>query len=153
MKKIFTTVLILFFGYQLTAQSDALKWHHNPQEAIALSMTSKKPIMMFFTGSDWCGWCIKLQKEVFNTPEFKTWVADKYILLELDFPRRKQLEPAIAQQNAQLQNILQVRGYPTIYFIQPEQKEQNVNLNALARTGYVAGGPQKWIESVEQFFK
>ena len=106
---------------------------------------------MFFTGSDWCGWCIKLQNEVFKTEEFKTWVDGKYILLELDFPRRKKIDTAIAQQNAQLQNIFKVRGYPTVFLVQPEQKEQNINLNALARTGYVAGGPQKWIDSVEKF--
>lgn len=48
-----------------------LVWHTNVKEAIDLAKKEDKPLFLFFTGSDWCGWCIRLQKEVFKTPEFE----------------------------------------------------------------------------------
>ena len=60
--------------------------------------------MANFTGSDWCGWCIRLDKAVFNTDEFKAWASENVILLELDFSEKKQLDPEI-EQNNELQNL------------------------------------------------
>lgn len=146
-------IIILTLSISINAQeNNGLVWQTNAQEAINESLITNKPVLMFFTGSDWCGWCIKLQKEVFITGEFIEWASD-YILLELDFPKRKKIEPEIAQQNAQLQNMLKVRGYPTVFIIQPEKNENNINLKAIAKSGYVAGGPEKWIESIEKFIK
>jgi thiol-disulfide isomerase/thioredoxin len=65
-------------------------------------------IFLFFTGSDWCGWCIRLQNEVFKTPEFTAWVKQHAILVELDYPRRTPQTEEIKQQNAQLQQMFQV---------------------------------------------
>jgi len=70
-------------------QSDAETWETDLNKAIALSYETKKPIMLFFTGSDWCGWCIRLQNEVFRTETFTKWAEENVILVELDFPRKK----------------------------------------------------------------
>ena len=56
-------------------------------------------MLLFFTGSDWCGWCHRLQREVFNTPAFTTWASSDVILVELDFPRNKVLPQNIKEQN------------------------------------------------------
>jgi len=123
-------------------------------KASELSMKEKKPLMLFFTGSDWCGWCIRLQNEVFKKEDFAKWAKENVILVELDFPKRTPQDDAIKMQNAQLQQIFQVRGYPTIWIVNPEKTEEGkVNLNALGSTGYVAGGSEKWLEAANTILK
>ena len=80
-------------------------WLTNIDQAIAQSMETEKPIMLFFTGSDWCGWCKRLVKEVFDQKEFKDWAKDKIIPVELDFPRRTKLDENLVAQNRQLQRL------------------------------------------------
>ena len=155
--------IILFFALLFTlvslsceAQSklEKLEWHTDMNEAIKISHKQKKPIMLFFTGSDWCGWCIKLQKEVFFTPEFEKWAKENVVLVELDFPKRKKLSEKLRQQNASLQQTFQVRGYPTIYFVEAEKSEEGrVNLNSLGKAGYMRGGPSVWIANANTFLK
>ncbi len=121
--------------------SEDLKWHTNFAEAMALSNSNNKPIFAFFTGSDWCGWCKKLQREVFYKEAFKTWANENVILLELDFPRRTKLDPTLAQQNASLAQALKIRGYPTVWLLNAEQNAEtkNINLNTLGALGYPSG--------------
>ncbi len=149
MKKIVFILLIIGFSFTISAQE--ITWHTDMAKASELSIKEKKPLLLFFTGSDWCGWCIRLQKEVLKTPEFEKWAKENVILVELDFPRRTPQEEAIKAQNYQMQSIFQVRGYPTIWFAKPEKTaEGKMNLNGLGSTGYVAGGPEKWLESANQ---
>ncbi|HQV34713.1 MAG: thioredoxin family protein [Flavobacterium sp.] len=148
MKKII--LYFVFFWSLQTLSAQELKWQTDINKAIELSTKSKKPLMLFFTGSDWCGWCIKLQKEVFQKPEFIEW-SKKVILVELDFPKKTQLEASLKQQNDQLQQIFQVQGFPTIWFVSPQKNGTQINLQQLGKTGYVAGGPEKWLEAVNQF--
>jgi len=100
---------------------------------------------MFFTGSDWCGWCIRLQKEVLKTPEFATWANENVVLVELDFPRKNTMSAEIQNQNNQLQQLFEVRGYPTVWIVNAEIKDGKTNFQKLGTTGYVAGGPEAWL--------
>jgi thioredoxin-related protein len=124
-----------------TEEKSDLVWHTDLMKAQELSNTSKKPIFGFFTGSDWCGWCHKLQADVFAKPAFKEWAKQNVILLELDFPRRKQLAPELAQQNMGMQQALQVRGYPTIwlFYANTDMTTKQTNLSTLGSLGYPAG--------------
>ena len=150
--KIFIIAFLMFFGI-FQAQETAIYWETDINKAIDKSIEQDKKTLIFFTGSDWCGWCVKLQNEVFKKEEFSSWAKD-YILVELDFPRKKQVDQETLQRNYQIQQIFQVQGYPAVFIVKPEKKEDGkINLNAIAQTGYVAGGPEKWIESVEQFYK
>lgn len=148
MKKFALICLLVLGSFAANAQDQT--WYDNVDKAMEASKKSKKPLMLFFTGSDWCGWCIRLQKEVFKTPEFTQWAKDNVILVELDFPRRKQLAPEIAQQNMQLQQSFAVQGYPTVWFVNASKKEGKTNFDQLGRTGYVAGGPRAWLASANQ---
>lgn len=118
-----------------------LKWYTDVNEAQAASVASNKPIFAFFTGSDWCGWCKKLQREVFAKPAFKEWAAQKVVLLELDFPRGKQQDDKLRQQNQELQQAFQVRGYPTIWIftLAPNEQTQQMMINAYGSLGYPRG--------------
>ncbi|MWB95784.1 thioredoxin fold domain-containing protein [Flavobacterium sp. GA093] len=143
MKKTFLILLLLVGAF--TAQSQELKWYTDVKEAITISNKEKKPLLMFFTGSDWCGWCIRLQNEVLKTPEFTKWAADNVVLVELDYPRRVAQTPEIKNQNAELQQAFGIQGFPTIFFTSAETVEGRVNFKGLGQTGYVAGGPNAWL--------
>jgi len=149
MRKIFITLLVALATFTTKAQ-EGLTWYDNINKAIEISKEEQKPLMLFFTGSDWCGWCHRLQGEVFNTPEFISWAKEKVVLVELDFPRRKQLDPEIQKQNMELQQLFQVRGYPTVWIVKPGEKDGKPNFEQLGSTGYVAGGPSKWLEGANQ---
>jgi thiol-disulfide isomerase/thioredoxin len=112
-------------------------WLVNVDEAYAKSKKTGKPIMANFTGSDWCGWCKRLSAAVFLTPEFKKWAAQNVILLELDFPRRKEIPQEIQAQNASLQQAFRVSGYPTVWvFDLDKDKNNQYSIRALGKTGY-----------------
>lgn len=149
MKKIILFILVAFFS--LTTYAQELTWHTDMAKASELSLKKKKPMLLFFTGSDWCGWCIRLQKEVLQTPEFAKWAKKNVILVELDFPKRTPQDENLRAQNQNLQQMFGIRGYPTIWFVSPEKtKEGKMNLKGLGSTGYVAGGPTKWLDGASK---
>ncbi len=153
MKKILFLTFITLVSFSANAQ-EGLTWHTDVSKATDISIKENKPMFLFFTGSDWCGWCIRLQKEVFHTPEFIKWAKESVVLVELDFPRKNDQTEAVKLQNAQLQQQLQVRGYPTIWFVNASKSaDAKTNLNALGSTGYVAGGPEKWLAAANQIIK
>ena len=150
--KQFLVFIIIALAQTNNAQSVDLNWHTDLSKAVSISINEKKPIMLFFTGSDWCGWCMRLKKEVFNHEKFKIWSDDQIILVELDFPRRKKLEPNILNQNRELARIFGVSGYPTCWLVKPQILENSkVNFLKLGKLGYVAGGTDKWISVAEKF--
>ena len=153
MKKILVIAFLTLTSMSMQAQ-DGLTWHTDMSKATDISIKENKPMFLFFTGSDWCGWCIRLQKEVFKTPEFIKWAKDNVVLVELDFPRKNNQTEEIKLQNAQLQQQLQVRGYPTVWFVSAAKTaEAKINLNALGSSGYVAGGPKVWIDGANQIIQ
>ena len=79
MKKIILLTIFSLFLLTSYSQQKNSMWLTNIDQAIAQSMETEKPIMLFFTGSDWCGWCKRLVKEVFDQKEFKDWAKDKII--------------------------------------------------------------------------
>ena len=149
MKK-YISILLLFLSINVFSQEGDLEWHTDLNKAIEISIESEKPLFMFFTGSDWCGWCIRLQTEVFFKPDFVKWAKENLVLVELDFPRRKKLEESLKQQNENLRQMFAVRGYPTGWFVVPEVEENKVNFKRLGSQGYVAGGPKNWIDGANK---
>lgn len=142
--KRFTILAMLFINFSAFSQNDykaaSEGWLVNIDEAYVQSQQTGKPILANFTGSDWCGWCKKLVRDVFSKPEFKTWADKNVILLELDFPRSFKLPENIQQQNASLQQAFGVRGYPTIwvFYLNKGDDNSNFNIEALGKTGYMA---------------
>ena len=142
-------------------------WLINFEDAYQQSSSSNKPIMANFTGSDWCGWCKKLKKAVFDTEIFKSWSNKNVVLLELDYPRRTPQDPAIKQQNQSLQQTFRqfVRGYPTVLLFRIERTynedgstgRDNIKLlpspqlvmQGQGRLGYMAS-PEAFIQKAEQ---
>ena len=151
MKKALVALLFILGTYAIEAQE--LVWNNNLKNAIEVSKKTKKPLLLFFTGSDWCGWCIRLQTEVFKTPEFVKWANENVVLVELDFPRRTALAPEITEQNNQLQQFFAVQGYPTVWFVNATVNEGKINIDKLGTTGYLAGGPKVWLDTANGILK
>ncbi|MBE8725282.1 thioredoxin family protein [Flavobacterium hungaricum] len=148
MKKIILIALFLISAVS-TVKAQELKWYTDVREAITVSNKEQKPMLMFFTGSDWCGWCIRLQNEVLKTDEFKKWAASNVILVELDYPRAVAQSPEIKNQNNELQQAFGIQGFPTVFFTSAESKDGKINFKGLGKTGYVAGGPTAWLTVAE----
>ena len=111
---------------------------------------------MDFTGSDWCGWCIKLQKEVFSQPEFKEYASKNLVLVEVDFPRSKKIADDLKAQNESLAQHFQVQGFPTIIVLDSEGK----SLGELSYDAAIPAGsrraeatPAAFIASLEKLRK
>lgn len=152
MKNVFAAFLLVFCLQSAVAQK--AEWHTDLSKAVQLSESSKKPLLLFFTGSDWCGWCIRLQKEVLLTDEFSAWAKENVVLLELDFPRRSPQAEALRKQNMELQQFFQIRGYPTVWLVNAKaDKTGKVSFEQLGSTGYVAGGPQPWLSQANRILK
>ncbi len=151
MRKIFITVLVVMGSFAVQAQE--LKWETDINKAISVSNKSKKPMLLFFTGSDWCGWCIRLQKEVLKTPEFAAWAKKNVVLVELDYPRKTPQSEVIKTQNAGLQEAFGIQGFPTVYFATAKQKNGKPSFTGIGSTGYVAGGPPAWLAAANDILK
>ena len=152
MKKLLVITLLCFSA--VAFGQEKAKWHIDFEKAAQLSMESGKPILANFTGSDWCGWCKKLKREVFDTNEFKSWAQENVVLLELDYPRRSPQAEEIRTQNRELQQIFQVRGYPTLHLFNLKINNENkLEFLTIGQTGYVAGGPGPWINKANSILK
>ena len=152
MKHLLAVVLIAF-SLNGFAQQKELVWHTDVNKAINVSVKTGKPLFFFFTGSDWCGWCKRLVKEVFVKPEFATWATKNVVLVEVDFPRRTPISADLKKQNSELGKMFGVRSYPTVWFVTPEITDGKVNFNKLGSQGYVAGGPKAWIAGTNKILK
>ena len=141
--------LILMLTGSIVARSQDTLWLNDLAKATEIAQKENKKVMLFFTGSDWCGWCVRLQNEKNKKEEFINWAKEHVVLVELDFPRNKQLEPNIAAQNNQLQQMFGIRGYPTVWFVNSSITDGKINLEKLGSTGYVAGGPTAWLQGAE----
>ncbi|HEY4935675.1 MAG TPA: thioredoxin family protein [Puia sp.] len=86
-------LLILLPGFLLTSE-----WHHNLDDAQRIAKISHKYILLNFSGSDWCGPCIRLKKEFFESDIFKTMADSELVLVNADFPRNKRNQPSVDQQ-------------------------------------------------------
>ena len=161
---IISTALFLFAAPKTFAQAEKkaepLEWHTDLMKADELSRKSKKPIFAFFTGSDWCGWCIKLQKEVFAKEEFIAWAKKNVILLELDFPRQKQLSSELTQQNNSMQQAFNVTGYPAVWIFNTvkNNKEKKFTMDTYGSLGYPVGSEPgkeevKFLEDANKLFE
>ena len=98
--------------------------------------------MMVFSGSDWCGPCIELKKKVFGSSEFEQWASEKAVLLELDFPKKTQQDPAIEAQNQRLSQKYNINSYPTVLFVDSDG-------NVIGRQGH-GNEAGKWIAAAER---
>ena len=129
-------IIVFFFTILLQSQNDAsikqnesIFWYTDYKQAVEKSIEVKKPLLLNFSGSDWCGWCIKLDKEILNSKEFARLVRNKFVFVLVEFPRYKKLSNKFIKQNENLKNRFHIKGFPTILILDTDQ-------NIIATTGY-----------------
>jgi len=122
-------------------------WETDLKKAQEQAKSSNKLVFLNFTGSDWCGWCIKFDKEIVSQPQFKNYAHDNLVLVELDFPRRKSQPSEMRKQNVQLAQQYEVMGFPTIVVLNSSgQKLWQFD-------GYFPGGPEAFIAQLQKLPK
>jgi len=142
MKKLLLATLMLAINSTLT-HANTKEWMTDFKAAQQKASAENKDMLVNFTGSDWCGWCIKLVDEVFKHESFKQGIADKFVLVEIDFPQDKtKLDKSTQQQNETLQEKYSIQGFPTILILDSEGLPY-------AQTGYQAGGPEKYLTHLD----
>lgn len=119
-------------------------WLTDWEAAKAKSKAENKPILLNLVGSDWCGWCKKLEKEVINQQAFKDFAAKHLILVEADFPKNQTQEPALKKQNAALAKKYLNEGYPTMYLLDAEGNKLSEDL------GELDGGVDAYIAKLKE---
>ena len=143
---ILRSLVVATTAWTLTASTFAAGdlWVSDFEKAKATAAKEGKDLLIDFTGSDWCGWCIKLRKEVFDLDEFKTAGPKSFVLVEVDFPQNKsKLSKETQEQNAKLQQQFDIHGFPSIILADAQGRPY-------AKTGYQEGGPEKYLPHLNE---
>jgi len=136
-------------GTQTTSQSSSESkpgWTTSYEQGQQEAQANHKLMVLDFIGSDWCGWCKLLDREVFSQPQFKEYAKKNLVLVELDFPKRKRISDELRNQNLQLAVRYQVQGFPTIIVLDGEGQK-------VGELGYMEGGPAVYIAQLERLRK
>ena len=141
-----TCVLLAMLVLPAGVASAAPGWTEDMKAALAQAQKEGKDILVDFTGSDWCGWCIKLDKEVFSQEPFVTEAPKGFVLVKLDSPRKRKLPDAARKQNSIWKRKLNIQGFPTIYLLDSRGRPY-------AKTGYRPGGPEKYVAHLKALQK
>jgi len=143
MKKLFLTFIFALAFINLHSQN----WQTDLATAEKIAQNENKNILLVFQGSDWCAPCIKLDKEIWSTQEFKSYAKDHYVLLKADFPKRSKNALSEEQQkkNNKLAETYNKNGYfPFVVLLDPDGK-------VLGETGYKSMSPQDYIKLLDSF--
>jgi thioredoxin-related protein len=145
MKKIAAVLIACCALMQVRAAE--LEWMTDLPKALAQAKKENKMVLMNFTGSDWCGWCIKFKKEALDEQAFKEYAAKNLVLVEVDFPNKKPQSAELKKANQALATKYNVSGYPTFVVLSKDGKEIG------RQDGYEPGGAQAFIDKLNGFKK
>ena len=143
MKKILALALLFTLSLAPALRAADGSWQTDPAKALADVKGTKKLVLMDFTGSDWCSWCMKLNKEVFSQPEFQQYAKDNLVLVELDFPRSKPQTSEDKARNEALAQKFRVRGFPTVVVLNSEGRQ-------VGQLGYMPGGAAAFVDALKK---
>ena len=130
------------------AEAQAEAWTTDYQAALTMAKAQKKLVLLDFTGSDWCGYCQAIEREVFTQPSFKEFSGEHYVLVTVDFPHQTALGDDLKQQNDRLKTQYNVKDYPTLVVLDPNEKELGRSV------GYdPGGGPDVIINWLQRFLQ
>jgi len=141
MKKI--VIAMLACCALLTVSAADLNWLTDVPKAEAQAKTDNKLVLLDFTGSDWCGWCMKLDAETFSKPEFADYAKKNLVLVQLDYPNKKSQSDELKKANAALQVKYNIEGFPTLIALKPD------GTIVWKQVGYLGGGPQALIAKLD----
>jgi len=138
--------LVLAFAPSFSPRANS-EWLTDYKKAQQEAKTNNKLLLLDFTGSDWCGFCIMLDREVFSKPQFKDYASKNLVLMEVDFPRRKMLSAEVKRQNEELAEHYQIEGFPTIVVLSGDGRK------VWRFEGYFTDSPEAFIAELEKLRK
>ncbi len=122
--------------------STPVGWTDDFESAKKLAAETNRDLFVLFTGSDWCSWCMRLEKEVISQNGFTEKLSEKFVPVFIDIPRNKALLSELAaEQNPKLVERYRVEGFPTVLIMDAEGF-------TFAQTGYQAGGPESYLKNL-----
>jgi disulfide reductase len=127
------------------AHASDLNWGTDFSRALAQARADNKMVLLDFTGSDWCPWCMKFDHEVLTTDTFATYAQSKLELVLVDFPRSAPQSDALREANMDLGRRYNVHGYPTLLLV------NNAGDELGRQVGYRPGGPDAFISELDGF--
>jgi len=136
---IFTIITMLL----CCSKTEAANWEIDFKKALSAAEASGKYLLLDFSGSDWCGWCMRLEEEVFSQEAFNDFAEKNLVCVLVDFPRAKEQTEELKRQNRDLARKYYIKGYPTIVILSPDGK-------AVGITGYLQGGPREYARHLEK---
>ncbi|MFY9984750.1 MAG: thioredoxin family protein [Chthoniobacterales bacterium] len=136
--------LALLISAVTSVRAAELSWQTDFTQASQQAAQQHKYMLLDFTGSDWCPWCIKMDKEVFSQSQFSDFALKNLILVKLDFPRKTAQSPAEKNQNTDLAKKYGIEGFPTYILLDPNGKEVR------RQVGYLQGGATAFIDWLGQ---
>ncbi len=145
MKKIILLSLLLLTLYNATSQN----WTTDLEDAKLIASQNKKKIVLVFQGSDWCAPCIKLDRDIWSTEEFRAYANDNYVMVKADFPRKKKnaLSEVQQEKNNKLAELYNKKGhFPFVVILDSTGK-------ILGETGYLKTSPNNYITHINSFTK
>jgi len=142
-KKIIFSVFLFCTLFSVNAQD----WQTDIDTAQKIASEKNKRIVLVFQGSDWCAPCIKLEKEIWNSEDFKEYAKENYVLLKADFPRKKKNKLSDIQQEKN--NKLAEKYNPKGFF--PRVVVLNKNAEIIGSTGYKKITPSEYIKLLNSF--
>jgi thiol-disulfide isomerase/thioredoxin len=122
-------------------------WRNDLPGALQQARSENKLVLVDFTGSDWCPWCIKFDHDVLATEQFAAYAGQKLELVKLDFPRHTPQPDDLKRVNAALARQFGVDGYPTYVLLDADGQELG------RQVGYAEGGPNAFIHELDGFSK
>lgn len=139
-------ISLILFAFLLVGRVRAgeAAWLTSLPQAAAQASREGKLLLLDFTGSDWCGWCMRLEAETFSKPEFIGYASKNLVLVRVDFPRRTPQSDDLKEANRALKDKYSVSGYPTVLILKPNGDE------LWEQPGYVPGGPRVMIDAANQ---
>ena len=150
MKKITALILALFCGATLFAARGRTTpggWFDDYDAALEKARRENKPILLLFTGSDWCGFCIKLRKNVLDKGDFKGFAKKHLVLVYIDSPKRTKLPREIVEQNRALKAKYGAGGgVPETLIVSPDEK-------VIGKIGGCPKNPKDYMKRLREIVK
>lgn len=142
--KLFVMAILMSFAGGCLAQE--AQWTTDYEKALEKAKGENKVVLLDFTGSDWCGWCMKMKDETLGQAQFKHYARKNLVLVEVDFPKQKTLPAPLKEKNEQLKKKFNVHGYPSFVLVDKDGKELG------RQVGYLQGGPAAFIAKLGTWY-
>ena len=136
------TVFLTFTGF-------SQEWQASYPDAVVHAKALQKPMLLVFSGSDWCAPCIQLEKRVWQSEIFQSYAKNNYVLYKADFPKKNanRLPLPVAEQNRELAEKYNPKGhFPLVILLDNNEK-------VLGETGYRRGTPKAYLKHLKSFTK